>query len=127
VARRTATDLAQWLRQQLDTDEQAADMVDGLKLDLAEPPSANGQAMVFLSPERYVKAVGVLSGDRIRAEVNAKRRMLDRHADCGTGHGYCDGGGHSWEPDDGIPVCPDLLDLAATFDYRPGYRVEWRP
>ena len=64
-------DLLQWLRQQLDIDEQAAEMVDGLRLDLPEPPAANEPGMVFMSPEQYVNATGVLSGDRIRAEINA--------------------------------------------------------
>ncbi|TDC33906.1 DUF6221 family protein [Micromonospora sp. KC213] len=82
--------------------------------------------MTFMSAEQYLHAVGVRSGDRIRAEVHAKRRILDRHAECGTGQGYCDGGGHGRELDDGTPACPDVLDLAAAFDRRPGYRAEWR-
>lgn len=126
MKRETETDLLQWLRQQLDIDEQAAEMVDGLRLDLPEPPAANKPGMVFMSPEQYVNATGVLSGDRIRAEINAKRRILDRHAHCGTGRGYCDAGGHGRELDDGTPVCLDVLDLAATFKQRPGYRAaQW--
>jgi hypothetical protein len=102
-------------------------MVDRLHLDLPEPPDANAQGMAFMSPEQYVKAVRVISGDRIRAEVDAKRRMLNRHALCGTGRGYCDEAVHGWVLDDGTPACPDKLDLAAPFHQRPGYRSEWRP
>jgi hypothetical protein len=124
---KTVTDLVDWVRQQLDVDERAAQMVDDLHLDLAAPPSGEGRAMVFMSPEQYVNATGLLSGARVRAEVAAKRRLLDRHADCGAGRGYCDGAGYGGKLDDGTPACPDILDLAATLDYRPGYRAEWRP
>jgi hypothetical protein len=112
-------DLALWLRRQLDVDERAAQMVDDLHLDLAEPPPADGRAMVFMSPEQYVNAAGVLSGDRIRAEVKAKRRILDRHAACGTDRGSCGGRANG-------SACPDVVDLAAMFEHRPGYRAEWQ-
>ena len=120
------TGLGRWLRQQIDVDEQVADLVDAVGPDLAEPPSGPTEEMMFLAPEQYVNLTGVLSGDRIRAEVAAKRRMLARHADCGTGTGYCDGAGHGLRLGDGTPACPDLLDVAASYDYRRGYRGEWR-
>jgi hypothetical protein len=64
---------------------------------------------------------------RVLAEVDAKRRILARHEQCGTGHGYCDDGGHGWRLDDGTPVCGDKLDLTRPYADRPGYRSEWAP
>jgi hypothetical protein len=62
---------------------------------------------------------------RIRAECDAKRRIIERHRECGTGHGYCDDGGHGWG--DGLPLgCADLADLAAPYADHPAYRQEWR-
>jgi Family of unknown function (DUF6221) len=54
--------------------------------------------------------------------VDARRRMLDRHAECGSGAGYCDDGGHaplSWGG------CPDLGDLLAPYQDHPGYDPSW--
>ncbi|MFI7599410.1 DUF6221 family protein [Actinoplanes sp. NPDC049681] len=110
-------DLVQWLRQQLDNDERSAEIVDGLELGLPDAPEGHGP--MFMSPEQYVNALGLLSGERIRADVAGKRRILDRHAECGTGHGYCDSRHRN------TPACPDLLDVAATFAYRRSFRPEW--
>lgn len=56
-------------------------------------------------------------------ELNPYDRILERHAVCGCGSGYCDDGGHGF--DDG--GCGDLSDLAAVWsdhgDYRPGWRA----
>lgn len=121
------TGLVRWLRHQLDIDEQAADMVAGLRLGLAAPPPADTQPLAFLSPEQYVNLTGVLSADRIRAEVHAKRRILDRHAACGTGDGHCDGARHEGRHDEDLPACADLFDLAAPFAHRAGSRAHWHP
>lgn len=58
---------------------------------------------------------------RVLREVKAKRRILARHAECGTGSGYCDDGGH----DLGGLGCGDLRDLAAPFSGEPGYDERW--
>ncbi|MFE7517259.1 DUF6221 family protein, partial [Streptomyces sp. NPDC057540] len=34
---------------------------------------------------------------RVLAEVGAKRQTVERHAQCGTGVGYCDDAGHGWD------------------------------
>jgi hypothetical protein len=59
--------------------------------------------------------------DWILADIESKRRILARHAECGTGSGYCDDGGH----DLGSLGCSDLLDLAAPFSDEPGYKEDW--
>ncbi|MFI5930608.1 hypothetical protein [Actinoplanes sp. NPDC051494] len=110
------TALVAWLREQLEIDVQAADTVDLLDLELPEPPPAV-PGMVFMSPEEYVSLTGVLSGDRIRANAAALLRIVDRHAECGSGAGYCRG-----PLEDGALGCPDLLDVAAMFTGRPGFR-----
>jgi hypothetical protein len=60
---------------------------------------------------------------RMRAECEAKRRIVARHASCGTGVGYCDDGGHGWSAD--MPGCADLSDLAAVYADHSDYRTEW--
>jgi hypothetical protein len=62
-------------------------------------------------------------------EVDAKRRILERHApvDDGLHYVHC-----KWcsTPQCGVYQpwpCPDLLDAAAPYADRPGYREEWRP
>ncbi|MFE6851842.1 DUF6221 family protein, partial [Streptomyces sp. NPDC057674] len=63
----------------------------------------------------------LMSAWRMRTEIAAKRRALERHAECGTGIGRCDDGGHATE---GTP-CADLTDLAAPYADHPDYREEW--
>ncbi|MEV5001958.1 DUF6221 family protein [Nocardioides sp. LML1-1-1.1] len=63
--------------------------------------------------------------ERVRAECEAKRRIVNRHRNCGTGYGYCDDGGHGWDDEDG-PGCGDLADLASVYADRPGYDPAWR-
>lgn len=122
----TPSALITWLREQLEVDLQAAEMVRYLGLELPVPPAADGPTPVFMSPEQYVNATGVLSDHRIRANADAVLRIVDRHAHCGTGTGtgtgHCDGAARGRQPGDGTPGCPDLLDVAAMFAARPGYR-----
>jgi hypothetical protein len=61
---------------------------------------------------------------RVLAECEAKRRMVERHSECGRGWGYCDDGGHSWYPKLG---CGDLADLARPYSDHADYRPEWTP
>lgn len=62
------------------------------------------------------------------ADIAAKRRILARHAQCGSGIGYCDDGGHAWDEDD-VPGggCPDVADLARPYASHPDYRADWSP
>jgi hypothetical protein len=62
--------------------------------------------------------------DRVLAECEAKRRIVERHKDCGTGYGYCDDGGHGWGGDEGLG-CADLADLASVYAAHPDYSEEW--
>ena len=63
---------------------------------------------------------------RTLADIAAKRDILKLHAICGSGHGYCDDGGHG-----GIGATGNLLGcsttalLAQPFADRPGFREEW--
>lgn len=63
---------------------------------------------------------------RVLADVDAKRRTVDRHAQCGTGSGYCDDGGHGWDGGD-VLGCADLADLALPYADHADYREGWRP
>lgn len=59
--------------------------------------------------------------ERVLADIASKRAIVARHAECGTGYGYCDDGGHGI---DGVG-CAELFDLAAPFSAEPGYQQEW--
>ncbi|WP_189554264.1 DUF6221 family protein [Streptomyces lavendofoliae] len=61
--------------------------------------------------------------EQVLSVVKAKRRTLERHAQCGTGRGHCDDGGHA-HADGG---CPDLDDLLLAYADRLGFEDEWRP
>jgi hypothetical protein len=57
--------------------------------------------------------------------VEAQRRTLARHTNCGSGVGYCDDGGHAWDfPDP--PGCADLADLAAPDHEHPDFNPAWK-
>lgn len=56
--------------------------------------------------------------------VEAQRRTLARHFDCGTGSGYCDDGDHAFDAGYG---CPDLVDLAAADREHPDFNSVWAP
>ena len=109
-------ELIAFLRAQLDVDERAADMIDSLGLDLAEPPALT-QGMALMSPEQYVNASGVLSGDRFRADIEAKRRILDWLADC-----YAKTLDGNWWT---LEVVDALKAMAQPYAGRPGFRPEW--
>lgn len=73
--------------------------------------------------DEYVRS---LPPDRTLRECEARRRIVERHKDCGLGYGYCDDGGKGiWREEDGGPSCADQMDLAATYSDHPDYRDEW--
>jgi len=57
---------------------------------------------------------------RVLREVEAGRRILDRHRLCPSGAGYDD----MWT---GPGPCPDLSDLADRWNDHPDYDPAWRP
>jgi uncharacterized protein DUF6221 len=109
------TDLVEFLRARLTEDEQAARMA---RADFFTV----GTLGMFASAG---DACHVIRHDpaRVLREVEAKRHVLERHGECGTGAGYCDDGGH----DLGSLGCGDLLDLALPYADHPDYRDEWKP
>jgi hypothetical protein len=52
---------------------------------------------------------------RTLREIEAKRRILERHRGCGDGFGYCADGGHDW--DDG--GCAELADAVSVWSDHP--------
>jgi hypothetical protein len=59
--------------------------------------------------------------DREWREVEAGRRIAERHRDCATGRGYCR------DRHIGPSPCPDLADLLYRWAGHPDYRPEWKP
>ncbi|MEV7654651.1 DUF6221 family protein [Streptomyces anulatus] len=59
---------------------------------------------------------------RLLADLDAKLAIVNRHAACGTGNGYCDDGGHGDLEGGG---CADLADLARPFAGHPDYQEDW--
>ena len=78
-------------------------------------------------PDRLATCMhdGRHSPARVLREVEAKRRILERHRGCGSGIGYCDDGGHGWDGTD--PGCAEMEDLAAPYSDHPGYDPRWKP
>ena len=58
---------------------------------------------------------------RARREVEAKRKLVAMHKDCGYGTGLCDDGGHA---SDGS--CGTLDVLAAVYSDHPDWRQDWK-
>jgi hypothetical protein len=118
-------DLATWLPEQIAEDELLAR--DGQSacahLDLCHDGGSD-----------YFEAFGFDKGpERVLAECDAKRRIVERHrhfdfayvGDTGGMSEYatqptCDYCHQPWP-------CPDLRDAGASYVGRPGYRDEWRP
>jgi hypothetical protein len=63
----------------------------------------------------------------VLADIESKRRIVGRHAECGTGIGYCDDAGRGIEADEnnGQRGCAELFDLALPYKDHPDYREEW--
>lgn len=112
-----AGDLVEFLRRCLAEDEQTIIKASGDYLY----GDGHGDAVY-----RWFERWSPIEPGPMLADVDIKRRILARHADCGLGHGYCDDGGKGWELDDGTPMCADKLDLAQSFAGREGWREEWR-
>jgi len=112
-------ELAAWLRAQLDDDEVEARealrrkttqrrMIQGRMVDVENQPMPEWRRSVW-PPERVL------------AEVEAKRRMLDLHQSTAGQHpDFC---GHDMHE---LP-CPTVRLLALPYAGHEGYREEWRP
>jgi hypothetical protein len=129
-------DLATWLTAQVDTDERvalAASSGDNGVWCQSDPDNPGhilderGFTVTHFedgSPDAN-QATHIALNDpaRVLAEVRAKRLLIDLHAACGSGSGYCDDGGHVQYGG----VCFNLAVLTLPYADRPGYREEWRP
>jgi hypothetical protein len=68
--------------------------------------------------------------DRVLREVEAKRRIMERHTNDGpTFARYCRGCPEDRDgfPDVFVEECPELRDLATIYSDSPDYREEWKP
>lgn len=126
------TDLVEFLRARLDDDERRAPNVHALDCELTMTAGFSGPCTCGVP-------------DRIAAEVDAKRRILDLHKPYQQGYMYTAAGVrvpnircsvcHDVPEDvdyDNPPYavefpCPTLRLLALPFAAHPDYRQEWRP
>jgi hypothetical protein len=110
------SELVEWLRAQLDEDAEGFEALGEVNLNGIESTASDWA-------REYV--------ERARAEVDAKRRVLDLH---GVVWRRSTGGVADRVADcrvcDHFPAqypCPTLRLLALPYADRPGYRDEWRP
>lgn len=135
-------DLVAWLRAQLDADEQAAraaspgpwtvndesyaeTIYDANGQDVVSGGRWNGEASVFDSTEDAIH-IARWNPARVLAEIDAKRRIIDRYlagdTDMGSTHGP------DWNEPESRQLGEDVLRLLALpYAGQPGYRDEWRP
>ncbi|MGX4657090.1 DUF6221 family protein [Micromonospora sp. SCSIO 07396] len=122
-------DLVTWLRAQLDDDEQAAIGTGATGHPAWRVVVTDAQSSPTPAQAAHIERHGPW---RVMREVEANRRILDRHASYDFPADTEDGpGAYSWtgrcdhchEP----WPCPDLRDVASQYADRPGYREEWRP
>ena len=124
-------DIVGFLRARLDEDEAAALDAEGScpspwegSADLWD---GSGDPIAADTDRNYVTVRGaehIARHDpaRVLRDVEAGRAIVDMHADCGSGVGYCDDGGHG-----GDGSCGTLCYLAAVYSDHPDYRLEWKP
>ena len=60
---------------------------------------------------------------RVLREVEAGRRILKRHRNCGDGYGFCGDGGHGG----GAAGCSEMEDLLVRWADHPDYDQDWKP
>ena len=103
-------DLVTWLRAQLDEDERIANRV--------EPNQAPNQLRAMVTRDGSPPFL-VVESDRVLAEVDAKRRLLDwleRRDDWAADNNIW-----TWDSTEALSL------LALPYADRAGYREEWRP
>lgn len=132
-------DLISWLRDQIDDDERAARSAGGDKWiasGLAFVDDSSGHAVV--STERMDSGVQAHiarhNPARVLAEVEAKRRILDKWQDPATVERFPDGvhDGRDWDEREAQVSRARTIDrlvrlLALPYADRPGYQSEWAP
>ncbi|RSN13758.1 hypothetical protein DMH25_08180 [Streptomyces sp. WAC 01325] len=113
-------ELVQWLGEQLDKDA----------TEIADPYAASSwharrcEALPdVLYPDREPGACDCGVPARMLREIDAKRRIIAKHALNGWVCSTCDDGE---VPPQAFP-CPTLRLLALPYTDRPGYSEEWRP
>jgi uncharacterized protein DUF6221 len=136
------TDLVEFLTARLGEDEQSAHGAEGslgrLNMAWSFPPDGDLSGRV-LARDHYVmipkgtttiaQHIARHAPARVLREVEAKRRILDRHA-LSRAEGDperpwvnqddCQYDGEPWP-------CPDLLDLAAAYADHADFQEDWRP
>jgi hypothetical protein len=129
-------DLAQFLRDRLDEDEQAARACASAPWAIEIPPMIHvsvqarrdkkwawGQLGYVATVERDEDRAHIARHDpaRVLADIEAKRRIIALHvAEPGQHPDFC---GHDKHE---LP-CPTLRLLALPYADHPDYRTEWRP
>jgi hypothetical protein len=132
-------DLARWLGQQLDEDEQIArtaterqpyDEWDAVGAGDHDDVARSYWEVVKIarmaqSPAARALAIHIAAHDpaRVLREIDAKRRIIRAHAK------WCQGDCEAKYPDGGFDAAHywSLKALAAVYADRPGYREEWSP
>lgn len=119
-------DLAQWLRVQLDTDEQTARATawdgSGNKLNWELIASATidvGGDEFYVGDRTIANHMMTWQPARVLTEIDAKRRIMAEHLPIDP----CDAHDASCE----TVACDTLRLLALPYADRPGYRKEWAP
>lgn len=106
------TDLVEWLRAQLDDDEGAINLWADADVFYDTSGDTGDYAQRF-------------DADRMLAEVDAKRRIID---ECAYWHDKVEAGEHYPALADRFEVALSVLRLLALpYAEREGYRPEWRP
>jgi hypothetical protein len=130
----STTDLITWLRAQLDEDELGAQAAAAFKAGASWTAHRYQEIPGVAVAHSGSQAEHIARHDpaRVLAEVDAKRRIIERHTphemgncrNCEAPHwgvkvcNHCYG--QAWP-------CPDVLDVVVPHADRPGYRPEWRP
>lgn len=133
-------ELVGWLRQQLDEDERVIAAMEREEARVRTAPIFQGH------PLGWLEGVDIfVSSKRWRAEVEAKRAILDLHAPQPTGYvdgkyvhgeagqlqcGHCaeqchSGSGLSCDMPDAPWPCPTVRLIAQPYAGREGWREEW--
>jgi hypothetical protein len=150
-----APTLVEWLRERLDEDEQTAKVAGRFhpppwRLDPEVQTSmelgrwiadAQEEGVVVANGDWAAKHIARLDPARVLAEVEAKRELIDEHAEYEwaetiesepVGQGLCrkcadwDNVDYDGPPHEPYP-CDTLRLLALPYADAPGYREEWRP
>jgi hypothetical protein len=124
-------DLTTWLLTQIDADERVADRALDVSTDLGHQASWSSFSAGDVADEA-ITHVEAWSPDRVLAECEAKRRIVDLHPV--VGDDVCDTcvvgmRGYPAYPNSKPErwPCGTLRALALGYADRPGYQQDWRP